>query len=402
MSERPKFYCAGAIRGKVFDKEYFDKIIKIVKEYGEPKTEKLGYKLYPMSLYANFKDRKSVEKLVAERDRKWIRQCRAVIAEFSGASTGTGWEICYATRVQRKPTLCLCHKSSVPSLMIKQDSCKYTIVQMYSDEQEFETYVRCFLETVTKLDKIDDIRKIYFKCQDMVSSDPDRHKIKTLVESMIERSIVKLPGVQGIWEQKMRDEYIVVPKVVDIDFKNPDQFIKFMFKNLILQKRWDCLKSQELGATFVGGRKPNIIRVLLPLQAPTNLLQIYRREGEDRIKYSREAFAKHVRALRRIGLLIGERVQAMRARSLVTVTQHLQHLSKFIDKFGHGPLVDFLLRSKRKDWYSDIPEIPVLNVDEITVADFYNEEWCRRVLENLRLEYDLFLSKLNIQLTDKL
>ena len=422
MSEPMKFYCAGAIRGKIFDKGYFDKIIRIVEEFGEPKTEKLGYKLYPMTQYTNRNARKSMEKLVAERDRKWVRQCRAVIAEFSGHSTGTGWEICYATRVHRKPTLCLCHESSVPSLMIKQDSSMYTIVQVYSDENEFETYVRCFLEIVTRLDKIDEIRNIYFKCREIVDLDPDPYEIKIFVEKLVKQPLGDLPGVQGIWERDMHKEYVLVPRETDIDFKNPDQLIQFFLRNLILQKRWDRLKSQEIGATFVGGRKPRIIKVLSPLDVPTNLLQIYRREGEDKIKYTREAFTKNVRAFRRIGLLVGKKTRSTQMQrgtkfkdqmmfvktlseevdmissrstgkkmsSLVMVTQHLQHLSKFIDRFGSSQLVDFLRRSKLKNWYSEMPEIPIHNIDKIIAKELYQEKWAQKALKNLRTECKMF------------
>lgn len=426
MSEPMKFYCAGAIRGELFDKGYFDKVIKIVKEFGEPQTEKIGYKLYPLTRYADPNEQTTRERVVAERDRKWIRQCSAVIAEFSGPSTGTGWEICYATRLHRKPTLCLYHVTSVPSLMIKQDDCKYTITQTYSDEKEFETYVRCFLEVVTRLDNMDEIREIYLKSREIVNSNPSPYEIKSLVKSLIKQAPSDLLGVQGRLRLDMERMYVVRPRKVDIDFKDAEHFVHFLFRNLILQRRWDRLRSQRIGTTFASGRKFRIIKVLSRLENPTNLLQIYDKEGEDQIKYTREAFTKNVRAFRRIGLLEapekietihtqrgtkfkdqiilvkafygeGVKMNIMSSRSpreimsnLVIVTQHLQHLSKFLDRFGSGPLVGFLRRSKQRGQHSEVPEISIHNIDKINTNMFLKEKWAQKLVMSLHSECKMF------------
>ena len=418
MSEPMSFYCAGAIRGELFYEEYFDKIIEIVSNFGEPQTERVAHKLPPLAQYADPVDRNARERLVAERDKTMIRQSRAVIAEFSGSSTGTGWEVCYATRLHRKPTLCLFHAKSTPSLIIKQDNSKYTIVQEYSDEDEFETYVRCFLEIVTRLDEIDEIRKIYLKSRVIAQSNPGPHEIKKYIESLIEQASSGLLEVQGRLLLDMEKMYVILPKMVNIDFTDAAHFVEFLFKDLILQKRWDRLKSQRIGTTFVSGRKFRIIKALSRFEGPTNLLQIYERE-ENRIKYTREAFTKNVRAFRKVGLLgTPEKVEPIRTKggtkirdqimlvrtlygrfemksshstyetmnSLVIVTQHLQHLSKFVDKFGSGLLVDFLKRSKQSHWYSEIPEISVHNIDEINTSMFLDKEWARRLLKNLHVE----------------
>lgn len=394
MSKPMKFYCAGAIRGELFYKGYFDKMIDLVKEFGIPQTEKVAYKLYPIEQYLDKQN--AQERLVAERDRKMIRQSRAVIAEFSGASTGTGWEICYATRLHRKPTLCLYHEKSSPSLMIKQDNCIYTIPQMYSEENEFETYVRCFLEIVTRLENIEKIREIYLKSREIAKLNPHPDEIKRLVEYLVERT----------------------PKKVDLDFTDVDEFVQFLFRNLILQRRWSRLKSQRVGITFVSGRKFRIIKALSRFEHPINMLEIHEREGEDRIKYTREAFTKNVRAFRKIGLLefLFEKTEPTqrgtkfkdqimlvktlegiietktsrspreKTSSVIVVTQHLRHLSKFLDRFGSRSLVNFLRRSKQVGWYSEIPEIPIHDIDKIKMGTFLNEKWAQRLVTNLHSE----------------
>jgi len=403
MRQSMKFYCAGAIRGELLYKGYFDKIIEIVKDFGEPLTEKRLYDLYPMKRYADLKEHITEEKLVAKRDRQMIARSRAVIAEFSGASTGTGWEICYATRIHRKPTLCLYNVNSNPSLVIKQDDCKYVIVQSYSGELEFEAYVRCFLEIVTQLDNIDHIRKIYLKSRAIAKLNTDREQIRKFVKSLITQS----PDKSGI------------------EFTDADQVIQFLFRNLILQKRWDRLKSQEVGSTFVSGEKPRIIRILSQVEDPVGIYELYDREKEDKTKYTREAFTKNLRAFRRIGLiratrvklpsvkaakfkdkimfvraidsgelqLVSSRSSRRRVSSLISGTRHLQQLAQFIIRFGADSLVAFLQRSKKKNWYSKMPDIPVSNIDEINISQFLEHKWARETAEELHLECREFWEK---------
>lgn len=416
--ERPRFYCAGAIRGEIFDGKYFDRIIQIVKEFGVPETEKVGYKLYPLESYIDGEKRLTGEKRVAERDRKWIRRSRAMIAEVSGASTGTGWEICYATRVVRIPTLCLYHTNSLPSLMIKQDDAKYTIVQEYRNESEFDTYVRCFLETSTRLVDINEIKDIYLRSREITAENPTPTQIKNRVEELIKQPFRDAYGVQTKWKVDIDTTYIVIPRKAEIDFKVAAQFAHFLFRNLVLQKRWKKLATQEIGATFVGGRKPLIIKALSKLeQVPERLLQIYVREGEARLKYTREAFTKNVRAFRRIGLLnspIGFHprrsstkfednlilvetlygdilIESTRSApaimsNLVVVSQHLQHLSMFLETFNSKPLVDSLLRAENQDLLSRIPEIPSQNIDEVDPASFTQEKWAQDLMPRLNSE----------------
>jgi hypothetical protein len=400
-----KFYCAGAIRGELFYQGYFDKIIKIVEDFGEALTEKKLYDIYSIRHYAGLKKEVALEKLVAERDRQSIMRSRAVIAEFSGPSTGTGWEICYATRIHRKPTLCLHNVTSNAraSLIIKQDDCDYSIVQPYSNELEFETYVRCFLEIVTRLDGIDEIRKMYFKSREIVKTNPDPGQIKEFVESLIAKS----------------------PKQARIEFTDADQMIQFLFRNLILQKRWSHLKSQEIGSTFVSGEKPRIIKILSQVGDRIGIYELYDREKEYKTKYTREAFTKNVRAFRRIGLIraskaklpyskaarfkdkivfvktidsgdlqiLSSRSSSKRASNLIYGTQHLQQLAEFINRFGADFLVEFLQRSEKKSWHSDIPDMSVHNIDETNLSQFLEHKWARELAEELHLECKSFWEK---------
>jgi hypothetical protein len=423
MSENiVRVYCAGAIRGELFNKGYFERVVQIVKELGaHPKTEKSGgYQVYPLEAYSNTDVQTTKDKVVARRDREWIRQSSAVIAEFSGASTGTGWEICYATRVQRKPTLCLYHEKSVPSLMIKQDDSDYAIVQMYRNEREFENYVSCFLEIVKRFRHPDSIRESYLKARGMIDSNATADDVRGLVESIAMRTPLDIREMQAKLKPDIESILILKPRRVEIDFKDAENFVQFLFRNLVLQKRWENLRSQEIGTTFASGRKPRIINVLSRQeQMPTSLLEIYNREGIDRIGYTREAFTKNVRAFRRIGLLEKpEKLEEIHSKtsmqfkdqlllaktfygditivssrsprevmsSLIIVTQHLQHLSRFLEAFGPNSLVDFLNQSRHNGLLASMPDISIHNIDGIDTKSFLNEKWAQELAFALHAE----------------
>lgn len=408
MSGQVIFYCAGAIRGDTSYEKYFDKIVEIVSLYGEPKTEKFGYN--PLTRWTD-----AMEKKVYERDIRWIRKSRAIIAECSGPSYGTGAEVIYGTRVVRIPALGLYHASSLPSLMLTQDNSKYTFAQEFSNEKELENCLRLFLEIVTKFDNIDDIRKNYLKYREIVRSEYDAPKIRALVESLSQQAPSVMVGTQAELEL---DITVVKPELTRIDFKDSKDFVEFMFKNLVLQKRWAHLKSQRIGTTYVSGRKTRIVDALSRLEGPTSLLQIYKRHGKDRLGYTREAFTKNVRAYRRIGLFeVPDTIESLRGgttkfkdqvvifktlygnftirssrspreimSNLIIVTQHLQHLAEFLRSFRSAPLIAFLKKSEEKGWYSKMPEMSILNIDRVSMPSFLNKEWAQQLAIYLHSE----------------
>lgn len=403
MSKRMIFYCAGAIRGDTSYEKYFDRIVKIVSLFGEAKTERFGYS--PLTRWTD-----AMKKKVYERDMRWIRKSRAIVAECSGPSYGTGHEITYGTRIVRIPTLGLYHASSLPSLMLTQDTSKYIFPQKYSNEKELENYLRLFLELVTKFDNIDHIRENYLKYQGEVPK-LDAHGIRALAESLTQKAASNLVGIQGELELDIERITVVKPDLTEIDFKDSKDLVEFMFKNLVLQKRWARLKSQRIGTTFASGRKFRIIDVLSRPDAPRSLLQIYELYGRDRLGYTREAFTKNVRAYRRIGLFeIPEKIERLRAgttkfmdqyavfktlhdefeikssrssrevmNNLIIVTQHLHHLADFLRRFSSASLIVLLRDAKEKGWYSEISDISILNIDKVNMTSFMRHEWAKKL-----------------------
>ena len=404
MGNRMKIYIAGAIRGELHYPGYFEKVIEIVRDYGDPLTEKLAYTMYELPQHESPEEKVSREKRVAERDRMMLRESNAVIAEVSGPSTGTGWEICYATRKLRKPTLCLYNSQSLPSLIIKQDNSQYTLIQEYSDEKEFAAYVRCFLVAVNKSEGVDKVRRILRSFGRTDKSNILPYEIEKFVESSVQE----------------------IPSFAPIDFTDAQDFVQFLFRNLILQKKWVRLKSQRIGSTFVSGRKARIIKALSNFEHQTSLAEIYDRLGEDKIKYTYPAFTKNMRAFRKIGLILSKgggesqigqsqrgtkikdqieffprldsgelntrssRSPRVTVGDLITVSDHLRHLASFLEKNGPRPLIDFFQRSKQAKWYSEIPEVQFSNVDKTGTEMVSDKELARKVVSNLLLECRAF------------
>ena len=94
-----KVYFAGAIRGERRFKKIFHELIAYIQTLGfEVLTEHVG-RSHPIAYQAK-KLNEKVEDLTAEqieqRDIRWLDSATHVIAEISGASTGTGREIEYA------------------------------------------------------------------------------------------------------------------------------------------------------------------------------------------------------------------------------------------------------------------------------------------------------------------
>lgn len=404
-SPRRRYYCAGAIRGDSRFTGYIEFIVKIVRRYGEPYTERSEtYRTLDHFAETGFKDD---GKRIYERDVRWLRESDAVIAEVSGASTGTGTEIEKAIHVH-KPVFCLYHHSSLPSLMVKHHRSKYVIVQEYSSERDLEAYLTCFMEIVTRTDVMDDIKLAYF--------DISPHISELNVEQI--RKLTSFVGTEDL-------------RLTEIDFRDSKVFIDFMLRNVLLQSRWIGLQSQRIGRTFVSGDKPRIIKAL----ARQRILAVNYYDTRERypivdvthshkqlwthgVRHSRWALTKNLRAYRRIGLLIPtgqirygtskfrneiryeftlpylekKVVSSRRPRNLanpvVRVTNHIRHLSAFLEKFGQRPLLDILLKYRETGWYQilvQLSDVGQPSIDEVRIESMLSYPWGVKLKKTLHV-----------------
>ncbi len=79
------------------------------------------------------------------RDKAWLDQADALIAEVSGQSFGTGWEIAYSQEVMRIPVLCLAHRSAELPALIVGNTHKGISLGIYDDENDLRPLVNSFM-----------------------------------------------------------------------------------------------------------------------------------------------------------------------------------------------------------------------------------------------------------------
>jgi hypothetical protein len=357
-------------------------ILTIVAMYGEPYSERSESF---SSLYDFGTEKLPPKDTVYERDMRWLHRSRAVIAEISGASTGTGFEIAKAIE-WRKPVICLYHESASPSLMITQNPSDCLVVKGYSGEEDLRVYLTSFMEIVSRLKlpgESDEIRRVY--------------------DLVLGTGSDKLPEIREIHESTTRIIQKLHEVNEDVNFKDPEKLIPFMIRNMVLQTRWDLLKTQRIGDTFVSGSLPRMITALAESSIDYQLVSVagqsaqktiklakdYRKYRKQRFGFQHKAFKKNMRAYARIGLVIPQkgwidsqtdfadsvgivssfdgqkRLVSQKSTSTtsamgptVAVTKHAQELAAFLRTYGQAVLVQLLKDFRSSQYYKLLAEMP--------------------------------------------
>ncbi len=137
------FYCAGAIRGDTKYQKYYKNVIEIITLLGHTALSELN---------DNFKSGVPLtDKEIFKRDIKWLEKSKAVIAEYSGASTGAGFEISYALYKIEIPVLALSHKKvDTVSALIMGCNSNLLSVKQYEDTEELKKIISDFIKKLEK------------------------------------------------------------------------------------------------------------------------------------------------------------------------------------------------------------------------------------------------------------
>lgn len=135
-----KIYCAGAIKGDVKFRKYYQHIIDTTLSYGAEALTELNLRLQPGEQLS--------DKEIYERDISWLSGSKAVIAEVSGASLGVGFEISYALYALGIPVLALYNKEVRVSAMITGCSSPLLTTRAYADESEINSYIETFINQI--------------------------------------------------------------------------------------------------------------------------------------------------------------------------------------------------------------------------------------------------------------
>jgi nucleoside 2-deoxyribosyltransferase len=96
-----KIYFAGSIRGGRDDAAVYEAIITWLKSFGEVLTEHVGD-----PALSERGDDGPDDRFIHDRDMAWLAACDLVVAEVSAPSLGVGYELGWATALN-KPVLCL-------------------------------------------------------------------------------------------------------------------------------------------------------------------------------------------------------------------------------------------------------------------------------------------------------
>lgn len=421
-------YCAAAIKGDTSYKDNFKKIVDIVGEYFNPATE-IAQSRETLEDFGIID-----EKLVYDRDIKWLRNSKALVAEMSGASSGVGSEVTYAVKNLRIPSLLFHYEKVDSSLYIKQWKSKYLIHQYYKNEKELEIFLRCFLNVIKFVSEedIQDVlilKKLYFSCSEQSKNwrKLDANLINSKIEKIFKNiympkkaRVIKLTKQTKFKLHPTENDVFIIPSQFNenIDFKDSKQLIDFFFKTLILQKRWEKFtKRQRLGSTFLGGKKDKIIRILTRFEGLNNFIIIHR-YVEDKISYSKYAFTKNLRAFRKIGLIenpykingsgdtkfknsiliktlsgdykiVSTPNNRYNVRSYIILPAYFCHLKLFIEEFNKEGK-EFLIKLMKKITFDKLDqEIMEFNINE-NIDSLLNNPNVRRIVKELDKQCRLF------------
>lgn len=155
-------YFAGAIKG---NEEFVASQEFIIKKLRENKIVNQVFSERSPD-YEPF-DQINDEADIFDRDLKWLFNSDAIVAEISGESFGTGWEIAYAQKVQRIPVLCLINENVELPDLIRGNSHSGLIIGQYSNKNDIidilREFVSCLdnndLEQISNDDKHTDTKK---------------------------------------------------------------------------------------------------------------------------------------------------------------------------------------------------------------------------------------------------
>lgn len=135
-----KIYFAGSIRGGRDNKEFYSKIITLLKNYGEVLTEHIGdHKLTALG-EADFSDEH-----IYERDMAWLKEADVLVADVTIPSIGVGYEIAYA-EILNKKILCLYKEEAEKIISGMINGNKNLIVKTYKTVNNLSEILKEFFK----------------------------------------------------------------------------------------------------------------------------------------------------------------------------------------------------------------------------------------------------------------
>ncbi len=134
-----KFYFAGSIRGGREDATLYQHIIEYLRNFGDVLTEHIGDPALTQK-----GDDGATDRLIHDRDLKWLISADVLIAEVTTVSMGVGYEIGRAVESGKK-VLCLFRPDSGHNLSAMIAGCPNLKLVSYKTLEELKESIRNFL-----------------------------------------------------------------------------------------------------------------------------------------------------------------------------------------------------------------------------------------------------------------
>ncbi len=142
MNNNLNIYFAGAIRGGRADAVLYHELIRFLEGFGQVLTEHVG----DTSLTERGDDGPD-DRTIHDRDMAWLETCDAVVAEVTIPSLGVGYELGWATALQ-KPVLALYRPGKGRNLSAMIAGSRGLVTECYSDMEDAKQIIRRFMETL--------------------------------------------------------------------------------------------------------------------------------------------------------------------------------------------------------------------------------------------------------------
>ena len=131
MSNKKKVYFAGSIRGGREDAEIYKEIINFIKTKAIVLTEHIGN-----DELLN-KEKNLTDKIIYDRDMKWLKESNLIIAECTHPSLGVGYELACGERYN-KPCFVLYRKNKCNLSAMISGNQYYKIFDYEKKEEAFD------------------------------------------------------------------------------------------------------------------------------------------------------------------------------------------------------------------------------------------------------------------------
>ncbi|MDX9786096.1 MAG: nucleoside 2-deoxyribosyltransferase [Desulfobacterales bacterium] len=138
-----KIYFAGSIRGGRDDAAMYETLIEFLRTFGKVLTEHVGN----LELTEKGDDGPN-DPFIHDRDMKWLADCDLVVAEVSIPSLGVGYELGWATALQ-KPVLCLYRPTDQRPLSAMIAGSSGIQTAAYSQPEEAKAILNAFIQKMT-------------------------------------------------------------------------------------------------------------------------------------------------------------------------------------------------------------------------------------------------------------